>query len=154
MFLRWRFGVHVAAQRFRSPLKPSRSTSILTYTLILRSSTPSSIFWHISGLLVQLVQSCSLLSRGSAIAFVGRMPDDLRSPIKHHLVLHRINPKLGIRRFYSLMIERDLFGTVRLVRNWGRIGMNGWRSSRRNRGQPRVELLPRMWHQTRGTISF
>jgi predicted DNA-binding WGR domain protein len=53
------------------------------------------------------------------------MPDDLRSPIKHHLVLHRIDPGQGIRRFYSLMIERDLFGTVRLVRNWGRIGTNG-----------------------------
>jgi predicted DNA-binding WGR domain protein len=53
------------------------------------------------------------------------MPDDLRSPIKHHLVLHRIDPEQGIRRFYSLMIERDLFGTVRLVRNWGRIGTNG-----------------------------
>jgi predicted DNA-binding WGR domain protein len=53
------------------------------------------------------------------------MPDDLRSPIKHHLVLHRIDSEQGIRRFYSLMIERDLFGTVRLVRNWGRIGTNG-----------------------------
>ena len=53
------------------------------------------------------------------------MPDDLRSPIKHHLVLHRIDPEQGIRRFYCLMIERDLFGTVRLVRNWGRIGTNG-----------------------------
>jgi predicted DNA-binding WGR domain protein len=53
------------------------------------------------------------------------MPDDLRSPIKHHLVLHRIDPEQGIRRFYSLMIERDLFGIVRLVRNWGRIGTNG-----------------------------
>ncbi len=53
------------------------------------------------------------------------MPDELRSPIKHHLVLHRIGPEQGIRRFYSLMIERDLFGTVRLVRNWGRIGTNG-----------------------------
>ncbi len=50
------------------------------------------------------------------------MPDELRSPIKHHLVLHRIDPEQGIRRFYSLMIERDLFGTVRLVRHWGRIG--------------------------------
>ena len=49
----------------------------------------------------------------------------MRSPIKHHLVLHRIDPEQGIRRFYSLMIERDLFGTVRLVRNWGRIGTNG-----------------------------
>jgi predicted DNA-binding WGR domain protein len=53
------------------------------------------------------------------------MPDELRSPIKHHLVLHRIDRELGVRRFYSLMIERDLFGTVRLVRNWGRIGTNG-----------------------------
>jgi predicted DNA-binding WGR domain protein len=40
-------------------------------------------------------------------------------------VLHRIDPRQGIRRFYSLMFERDLFGTVRLVRNWGRIGTNG-----------------------------
>ena len=53
------------------------------------------------------------------------MPDELRSPIKHHLVLHRINPEQGVRRFYSLMIERDLFGRVVLVRNWGRIGTNG-----------------------------
>ena len=53
------------------------------------------------------------------------MPDDLCSPIKHHLVLHRMDPEQSIRRFYSLMIERDLFGTVRLVRNWGRIGTNG-----------------------------
>ncbi|MGF9763579.1 WGR domain-containing protein [Microvirga sp. 0TCS3.31] len=53
------------------------------------------------------------------------MPDQLRSPIKHHLVLHRIDLEQGIRRFDSLMIERDLFGTVRLVRHWGRIGTNG-----------------------------
>jgi predicted DNA-binding WGR domain protein len=50
---------------------------------------------------------------------------DARSPIQHHLVLHRIEPEQGVRRFYSLMIERDLFGTIRLVRNWGRIGTNG-----------------------------
>jgi predicted DNA-binding WGR domain protein len=53
------------------------------------------------------------------------MKDDERSPVQHHLVLHRIDPGQGIRRFYSLMIERDLFGTVRLVRNRGRIGTNG-----------------------------
>ncbi len=40
-------------------------------------------------------------------------------------MLHRIDPEQGVRRFYSLMIERDLFGTIRLVRNWGRIGTNG-----------------------------
>jgi predicted DNA-binding WGR domain protein len=53
------------------------------------------------------------------------MPDELRSPIKHHVVLHRIDPEEGIRRFYSLMIERDLFGIIRLVHNWGRIGTKG-----------------------------
>ena len=53
------------------------------------------------------------------------MPDELRSPVKHHLVLHRTDPEQGVRRFYSLMIERDLFGRVVLVRNWGRIGTNG-----------------------------
>jgi predicted DNA-binding WGR domain protein len=53
------------------------------------------------------------------------MSDELRSPIQHHLVLHRSDPEQGIRRVYSLMIERDLFGTVRLVRNWGRIGTKG-----------------------------
>jgi predicted DNA-binding WGR domain protein len=46
-------------------------------------------------------------------------------PIKHHLVLHRIDPEQGIRRLYSLMIERDLFGIVHLVRKWGRIGTGG-----------------------------
>jgi predicted DNA-binding WGR domain protein len=53
------------------------------------------------------------------------MPDELRSPIKHHLVLHRRDPEQRVARFYSLMIERDLFGTIRLVRNWGRIGTKG-----------------------------
>jgi predicted DNA-binding WGR domain protein len=53
------------------------------------------------------------------------MPDELRSPIKHHLVLHRRDPEQGVARFYALLIERDLFGTVRLVRCWGRIGTPG-----------------------------
>jgi predicted DNA-binding WGR domain protein len=39
--------------------------------------------------------------------------------------VHRIDLAQGIRRYYSLMIERDLFGTVRLVRHWGRIGTKG-----------------------------
>ena len=52
------------------------------------------------------------------------MPDE-RSPIQHYLVLHRREPERGVARFYSLVIERDLFGTIRLVRNWGRIGTNG-----------------------------
>jgi predicted DNA-binding WGR domain protein len=60
------------------------------------------------------------------------MPDE-RSPIRHALVLHRIDSEQGVARFYSLMIERDLFGTIRLVRNWGRIGTNG---------QELVEVFP------------
>jgi predicted DNA-binding WGR domain protein len=50
---------------------------------------------------------------------------DERSPIQHPLVLHRIDADRRMARFYLLMIERDLFGSVRLVRNWGRIGTNG-----------------------------
>jgi predicted DNA-binding WGR domain protein len=52
------------------------------------------------------------------------MPD-ARSPIQHALVLRRVDPSHRVARFYSLMVERDLFGTIRLVRNWGRIGTNG-----------------------------
>jgi predicted DNA-binding WGR domain protein len=52
------------------------------------------------------------------------MPD-ARSPIRHHLVLHRRDPEQGRAHFFSLMIERDLFGTIRLVRNWGPVGTKG-----------------------------
>ena len=52
------------------------------------------------------------------------MPDE-RSPSQRALVLHRVGPELRIARFYALMIERDLFGTILLVRNWGRIGTKG-----------------------------
>jgi hypothetical protein len=31
-------------------------------------------------------------------------------------VLHRIDPVQGIRRFFSLMMEQDLFETMRLLR--------------------------------------
>ena len=51
------------------------------------------------------------------------MPDE-RSLVQHASVLRRIEPDQGVARFYSLLIERDLFGTIRLVRNWGRIGTN------------------------------
>lgn len=40
-------------------------------------------------------------------------------------MLHRIDSEQGIWRFYSLMIERDLFRTIRLVRNWGKIDTKG-----------------------------
>jgi predicted DNA-binding WGR domain protein len=50
---------------------------------------------------------------------------DARSLIRHHLVLYRRDPEQGRARFFSLMIERDLFGTIRLVRNWGFVGSKG-----------------------------
>jgi predicted DNA-binding WGR domain protein len=49
------------------------------------------------------------------------MPDPL-PPIQRVVMLRRIDPEHRIARFYSLMVEVDLFGTVRLVRQWGRIG--------------------------------
>jgi hypothetical protein len=39
------------------------------------------------------------------------------SPIRHHLVLSRRDPEQGRARFFSLMIERDLFGTIQLAAN-------------------------------------
>ena len=57
-------------------------------------------------------------ARKRAYCSTRAVPDVLRSPIQHHLVLDRIDPILGIWRFYPLMIERDLSGTVRLV--WDR----------------------------------
>jgi predicted DNA-binding WGR domain protein len=48
-----------------------------------------------------------------------------RSPVCRSVILRRIEPDRRMARFYSLMVERDLFGTVRLVRNWGRIGTLG-----------------------------
>ena len=39
--------------------------------------------------------------------------------------INRIDPERGIRRFYSFIIETDLFGNVRLVRNWKKIGTKG-----------------------------
>ena len=50
---------------------------------------------------------------------------DSRSPICRAVVLRRIEPNRRMARFYSIMVERDLFGTVRLVRTWGRIGTLG-----------------------------
>jgi predicted DNA-binding WGR domain protein len=49
------------------------------------------------------------------------MPDPL-SRTERTVMLRRIDPEHGMARYYSLMVERDLFGTVRLVRHWGRIG--------------------------------
>jgi predicted DNA-binding WGR domain protein len=51
--------------------------------------------------------------------------DEEVSTIQHVLVLRRIEADQNIARFYALMIERDLFGRIVLVRRWGRIGSRG-----------------------------
>jgi predicted DNA-binding WGR domain protein len=48
-----------------------------------------------------------------------------QSPVRRAVVLQRIDPESGAARFYSLVVERDLFGQIVLVRNWGRIGTRG-----------------------------
>ena len=51
--------------------------------------------------------------------------DETVSTVCHTLVLRRLEPGRNVARFYALMIERDLFGRVILVRHWGRIGSKG-----------------------------
>jgi predicted DNA-binding WGR domain protein len=41
--------------------------------------------------------------------------------------LRRVDPSRNMRRFYRLDVQADLFGGVRLVRQWGRIGAEGQR---------------------------
>jgi predicted DNA-binding WGR domain protein len=48
-----------------------------------------------------------------------------QSPVRRAVVLRRIDLESGAARSYSLVVERDLFGQVVLVRNWGRIGTRG-----------------------------
>ena len=51
--------------------------------------------------------------------------DEEVSTIRHVLVLRRVDAETNAHRFYALMIERNLFGRVALVRRWGRIGTHG-----------------------------
>jgi predicted DNA-binding WGR domain protein len=47
------------------------------------------------------------------------------SPVIESLVLRRVDPEHAVARYYSLLIERDLFDNITLVRQWGRIGTHG-----------------------------
>jgi hypothetical protein len=48
----------------------------------------------------------------------------------------------GRGRFFSLMIERDPFGTIRLARNWGLVGS---RAKSKSRSSPMGSKLRRRW---------
>jgi predicted DNA-binding WGR domain protein len=41
------------------------------------------------------------------------------------IVLRRIEPQRNMNRFYALSVQPDLFGTVSVVKEWGRIGQPG-----------------------------
>ena len=56
--------------------------------------------------------------------------DEEHLSIQHVLVLRRMEPERNVARFYVLMIERDLFGRIVLLRRWRRV---------RSRGRERVE---------------
>ncbi len=61
------------------------------------------------------------ITTGAISCLIGASVDS-RSPVQQILVLRRIDPDRHVARFYSLMIERDLFGAITLVRSLGRIG--------------------------------
>lgn len=48
----------------------------------------------------------------------------MRTPLDD-IHLHRVDPAINMRRFYSLSLQPNLFGGVSVIRNWGRIGTNG-----------------------------
>ena len=87
------------------------------------------------------------------------MPDK-RSPIRRAVILRRVDPELRIAQFYSLMIERDLFGEVRLVRAWGSLrelakrldgpGEIEARGSRKVKTQPDPDGPGEVWGQNPG----
>lgn len=39
--------------------------------------------------------------------------------------LHREVPSQNMRRFYRMVVQRDLFGGASLIREWGRMGSGG-----------------------------
>lgn len=47
------------------------------------------------------------------------------SPAFFNLHLRRCDPARNMARFYRLSIVTDLFGSVLLLREWGRIGTRG-----------------------------
>ncbi|SMD00147.1 WGR domain-containing protein [Rhizobium sp. RU36D] len=53
--------------------------------------------------------------------------DNLHPTPDRLLHLHRCDLARNMARFYRLSIERDLFGGVIVLREWGRIGTRGQR---------------------------
>ena len=47
--------------------------------------------------------------------------------------LYRIDHDRNMARFYSMQVQRTLFGECTLLREWGRIGNGGQQRQRRSR---------------------
>ena len=43
----------------------------------------------------------------------------------YRIELEKVDPDLGMRRYYTVWLRSDLFAPVCLVRQWGRIGQRG-----------------------------
>jgi predicted DNA-binding WGR domain protein len=50
-------------------------------------------------------------------------PDGTAMP--RAVTLRRIDPARNMARFYAMDVQRDLFGAILLMRQWGRIGTYG-----------------------------
>jgi hypothetical protein len=72
------------------------------------------------------------------------------APIPLALELRRIDPDLRMARFYRLMVERDLFGTIRLVRTWAGSAPTARSSSRCSRARSRPEWRLKRWPRRSG----
>ena len=62
------------------------------------------------------------------------LPASVTAPVQP-VTLCRVEPARNMARFYSLEVERDLFGRVVLVRRWGRIGTAGKTRLDEHRGE-------------------
>jgi predicted DNA-binding WGR domain protein len=75
--------------------------------------------------------------RGNPRGLPGVTPRDARAeellprtdqdyfPVQHTIVLRRVDAAARTAHFYVLTLERDLFGSVLVTRQWGRVGTAG-----------------------------
>lgn len=75
-------------------------------------------------------------------------PEQLALPLKP-VRLQRIEPAKNMARFYGMDVERDLFGRVVLVRQWGRFGTAGRTRSDEHPDEGRALLQCRSWRHPR-----
>ncbi|WP_404294473.1 WGR domain-containing protein (plasmid) [Microvirga sp. RSM25] len=73
-----------------------------------------------------------------------------------YLVLDRRDPGANIARFYVLSIEASLFGDVALIREWGRIGTVGQRTTELHESEGSAMEALEVWlhrKQRRGYVA-